>query len=116
VRKAQFILASRPSFVCSFVLLVALLNGVFVTVQVGEMKHGATRHEHCISVAERCLRSHGDVIKTELVQLWGRGLILTGLRLRTKGSVTLPTWHPLSAKVGTNSGDKRRLLGVCFVC
>jgi hypothetical protein len=32
-------------------------------------------------------------------------------RIRPEGSVTLPTWHPLSAQVGNRFADERRSLG-----
>jgi hypothetical protein len=63
-------------------MLARLLNGAFETVQVGEMKYGEIRYEHCIFVGNKRIDLGVDrriILKPNLNRWGGDGLRLTGL-------------------------------------
>jgi hypothetical protein len=68
-------------------------------------------------VAEQLLASHEELCSIELTALFvtslGSNFSPKALQrtLKICVSVKLTTWHPLSAKVGTNFADRWRTLG-----
>jgi hypothetical protein len=78
--------------------------GKSITVKWGELWGKRTRREGNQEAEQRQV-GHG---RTEEKTRKGS----MAIKIKRKGSVTLTTWHPLSATFGTNIFDKRRSLGL----